>query len=201
MAGAIHGIVPRGCFGEWLNLADWASPGVFNRCCKLYRSCGLDRHNGACLCSFSAPACLHDRGALINSGPCICGAVGACTSDTGLFCDAVLNGNDGHCSSFPKCANTNGTSSNAANCACGEANCDENTGRFCDVSQSLCAQFPAPRRVFLSTKYLWSRGIRSCQDAGYKLINDLETCRVAMDALNQQQRISGTSWLAPFAHP
>ena len=89
--------------------------------------------------SFTGPACAHGDGATANPAPCVCGASGACTSATGLFCDATKN----QCDDVPYCATTDGTAANEANCACGTTDCDAaTTGLFCDASNNQCDDVP-----------------------------------------------------------
>jgi hypothetical protein len=77
-----------------------------------------------------------------NSGGCLCGVSGVCKAartPDGIFC----NGGAGTCAKFATCVITNGTFANPASCACGNAECtNESTGLFCFDVANLCASKP-----------------------------------------------------------
>ena len=80
---------PRGCFDQRSS----SSGGnlKFNTNPSSTGYCGSS-NSEACLCAaFTAPACTHDNGTTVNPNHCVCGASGACTSATGLFCASSLN--------------------------------------------------------------------------------------------------------------
>ena len=102
------------------------------------RNTGDCSNSDQCLCKRMLPTCPHHDGATANPAACVCGASGACTSATGLFCDTS---NNDRCSQFATCSNTDGIMANTADCACGTADCDA-TSLYCVASKSLCSPSP-----------------------------------------------------------
>ena len=94
-------------------------------------------------CSHTS-SCNQKNGQKLNAVSCQCGSK-ECTEKSGLYCKANVNVDA--CSIRPesKCTNTKGLVSNADNvdCKCGDVNCiSSSSGKFCDVSISICRDIP-----------------------------------------------------------
>ena len=86
-------------------------------------------------CSKSViPACTSDANTPVG-GVCDCGTA---ECQPGFFCDAANN----VCNPSPSCAITDGSAANLEACMCGNSDCTEATGLYCDVSNNICSGPP-----------------------------------------------------------
>jgi hypothetical protein len=95
-----------------------------------------------CLCGpFEATPCDHPDGSTVHTtgAQCTCGAVGACTVEAGLFCNAESALCADH--PLPTCAIDDGSSPNDGACACGApagVECNDATGLVCLAALAQC---------------------------------------------------------------